>query len=89
MLSWGRKLSDATVTQFDDVGDRVYRVRTPLPLFVLDRWFRLAELPFDLIEWRFPQTGAVTTIPCRLYARWSVFRIEHETIDEFTRVPDE
>jgi hypothetical protein len=50
---------------------------------------RTAELPFDLIEWRFPQTGSVTAIPCRLYARWNTFRIGHETIDEFTLTPDE
>jgi hypothetical protein len=82
MTSWARKLSNLTVMQFAGVGDRVYRIRTPLPLYLLDRWFRMAELPFDLIEWRFPQTGAVSTIPCQLYARWNTFRIGYETIGE-------
>jgi hypothetical protein len=89
MVSWPQKLSNLTVTRFDDFGDCVFRTRTPLALFVLDRWFRMAELPFDLIEWRFPQTGAVTTIPCRLYARWNTFRIGYETIDEFAITPEE
>jgi hypothetical protein len=88
MAPWLLKLSRLPVTRVDGVGDRVWRTRTPVLLFLLDRWFRMAEFPFDLIEWRFPQTSVVTTIPCRLYSRWNAFRIGYETIDEFTLTPE-
>ena len=69
------------VTHYDDLGGTVYRIRTPVLLYVLDRWFRGAEIVFDRIEWRWPRTSPISAIPCRMYGRWSALRAQHEDID--------
>lgn len=70
-------------THFDDLGDRVYRIRTPVVLYALDRWLRGAEFVFDWIEWRFPRTSRLTRIPCTLYGRWAAIRAKYEVHDVF------
>jgi hypothetical protein len=53
------------------------RYRTPISLWVLDRWFRVPDLIFGRIEAWFPRTTRVTRIPCLLYARWTPELITH------------
>jgi hypothetical protein len=51
------------------------RWRTPLWIWVLDRWLRIPDFIFDRIEWWFPRTTRITRIPCILYSRWTPERI--------------
>ncbi len=76
-------------THVDEVGNHLYRIHTPVILYLLDRWFRLAEIGFDRLEWRFPWTARITGIPCEMYARRSAKRAMWEDIDVFVREPDD
>jgi hypothetical protein len=46
------------------------RYEPPIALWMLDRWFRIPDWVFDLIEWKFPHTSSITRVPCLLYSRW-------------------